>query len=119
MRSKHCCRVVYLLFLAAALGFTACKKHVAAATPPAPFVQPATPPSPVPTITLRAAPPAIDRGQATSLQWEAKNATSVRIEPEVGNVQILGSRAVNPASSVTYIATATGPGGSASDSTRI
>src|SRR5437870_2002359 len=72
-----------------------------------------------PTITLRAAPNAIDRGQALSLQWEAKNATSVRIQPEVGSVQVQGSRSVSPASSVTYTAVATGPGGSASDSARI
>jgi peptidoglycan-associated lipoprotein len=31
----------------------------------------------------------------------------------------MGSRSVNPTSSVTYIATATGPGGTASDSTRV
>jgi peptidoglycan-associated lipoprotein len=94
-----------------------CKKHVAAAPPVAP-VQPA-PPAPAPTITLRATPASIDRGQPTSLQWEARNATSVRIEPELGTVQSQGSRSLNPSSSITYTATATGPGGSASDSARI
>jgi len=43
----------------------------------------------------------------------------VRIQPEVGSVQVQGSRSVSPASSVTYTAVATGPGGSASDSARI
>ncbi len=118
MTNRDWCRLVYLLILIAAVSLTGCKKHVAAAPPAPPPVQPAPPP-PAPTITLRAAPNAIDRGQALSLQWEAKNATSVRIQPEVGSVQVQGSQSVSPASSVTYTAVATGPGGSASDSARI
>jgi peptidoglycan-associated lipoprotein len=73
----------------------------------------------MPTITLRATPAAVDRGQSVGLQWEAKNASSVRIEPELGSVQLQGNRMVNPTSSVTYTATATGPGGSVSDSARV
>src|SRR6185369_12236601 len=103
--------------LLVSIVFTGCKKNVAAA-PPAPAIQP-TPPAPMPTITLRATPAAVDRGQSVGLQWEAKNASSVRIEPELGSVQLQGSRMVNPSSSVTYTATATGPGGSTSDSARI
>jgi peptidoglycan-associated lipoprotein len=118
MRTQHWRKVIYLSLLMAAISFAACKKRVAAAPPaPAP-AQPAVAP-PAPTITLRAAPANIDRGQATSLQWDTKNATSVRIEPELGSVQSQGSRSVNPASSVTYTAVATGPGGSASDSARV
>src|SRR5262245_3939305 len=118
MRTQYCRRGVYVLILIAAVCFTACKKNVAAAPPAAPPVEP-TPPPPVPTITLRAAPVGIERGQSASLQWEAKNATSVRIQPEVGSVQTQGSRSVSPSSSVTYTAVAMGPGGSASDSARI
>jgi len=117
MKSRHFLQIVSLIILIAA-AFSGCRKHVAAA-PPAPPVQPAAPPAPAPTITLKATPTTIDRGQATSLEWEAKNAATVRIEPELGSVQNQGSRQVNPASSVTYTATATGPGGSASDSARI
>jgi peptidoglycan-associated lipoprotein len=117
MRTQYYRQAVYVLILIA-VCFTGCKKHVAAAPPAAPPVQPAPPP-PAPTITLRAAPANIDRGQSVSLQWEAKNATDVRIQPEVGNVQTQGSRSVSPASSVTYTAVAMGPGGSASDSARI
>jgi peptidoglycan-associated lipoprotein len=101
-----------------AVSFAGCKKNVAAA-PPAPVVQPASPPPPAPTIALRAMPTSIDRGQSVALQWEARNATNVRIEPELGAVATQGSRLVNPSSSVTYTATATGPGGSAADSQRI
>jgi len=116
-RQKYFRSACCLLFVAA-LASTGCKKHVAAATPATPPVQPAAP-EPAPTITLRAAPGAIDRGQSTSLEWQATNATSVRIEPELGSVQSQGSRSVSPSSSVTYTAMAIGPGGSASDSARI
>jgi peptidoglycan-associated lipoprotein len=53
------------------------------------------------------------------LQWDAKNATSVQITPAIGTVSNNGTRTVNPTSSVTYTATATGPGGTMSDSARI
>ena len=119
MRTQYCRQAVYVLILIAAVCFTGCKKNVAAAPPAAPPVEPTPPPPSAPTITLRAAPANIDRGQSASLQWEAKNATSVRIQPEVGSVQTQGSRSVSPSSSVTYTAVATGPGGSASDSARI
>jgi peptidoglycan-associated lipoprotein len=48
-----------------------------------------------------------------------QNATSATIEPGLGTVPINGSRLVTPTSSVTYIATATGPGGTAGDSARV
>jgi peptidoglycan-associated lipoprotein len=43
----------------------------------------------------------------------------VTITPELGNVPATGNRSVSPTSSVTYQATATGPGGSASDIARV
>src|SRR5438132_7909653 len=52
---------VCLLFFIAAVSLAGCKKHIAAAPPAPPPVQPAPPP-PAPTITLQAAPNAIDRG---------------------------------------------------------
>ena len=91
MTNRDRCRLVCLLFFIAAVSLAGCKKHIAAAPPAPPPVQPAPPP-PAPTITLRAAPNNIDRGQALNLQWEAKNATSVRIQPEVGSVAV-GKRA--------------------------
>jgi peptidoglycan-associated lipoprotein len=89
---------------------------VAAAPPTQPVAQPAPA---APTITLRAEPGTVDRGQATTLRWETRNATSVKIEPGLGDVSTTGTRAVSPTSSVTYMATAIGPGGNASDSVRI
>lgn len=120
MKNPYWLRVVCFLFLITAVSLAGCKKKAAAAAPatPAPVAQPAARP-PAPTITLRATPAAINRGQATSLQWDAKNASAVSIQPEVGSVQNTGTQSVTPTSSVTYTATATGPGGSASDSARI
>src|SRR6266436_3572255 len=93
--------VVLLTF--AMLLIVACHKKVAppppAAAPPPPTP---APPPPAPTITLRANPTTINRGQPTTLQWEARNAATVRIEPGLGDVTATGNRAVNPASSVTY-----------------
>jgi peptidoglycan-associated lipoprotein len=43
----------------------------------------------------------------------------VTITPELGNVPLTGTRSVSPPSSVTYQATATGPGGTASDIARV
>jgi peptidoglycan-associated lipoprotein len=106
-----------MTLLLGALLLTACHKTVASAPPPPP-VTPAVAP-PAPTITLRATPTTIERGNSASLQWEAQNAATVRIEPSVGDVGLSGNRDVSPASSVTYTATATGPGGQASDVARI
>src|SRR5215467_10096003 len=118
MRNQNWRSGVSLVCLIAALAFVGCKKRVAAAPNTSPPVPPA-PSAPAPTITLKATPNTIDRGQATSLQWETRNATSISIQPEVGNVQAQGSQSVHPNSSVTYTAVAMGPGGSVSDSARI
>jgi len=116
MTNPRFARLVPLVVLIAVLALAGCHKQVAATPPPPPAP---TPPPPAPTITLRAAQSTIDRGQSTSLQWEAKNASSVRIDPEVGDVQGQGTRQVSPTASQTYTATATGPGGTATDSARI
>ena len=109
-----------LILIMLALALCSCKRKVAAIppTPPAPS-QPAQPPPPAPTIALRAQPASIERGQSTTLQWEARNAGTVRIEPGLGEVTATGNRQVSPASSVTYTATATGPGGTATDTARV
>ena len=107
------------LWVLGALLFTSCHKNVSAPPPPPPPAAPAAPPAAAPTITLRANPTTIERGGSTTLQWTAQNATTIRIEPGVGEVNGNGNRQVSPTSSVTYTATATGPGGTASDTARI
>jgi len=98
-----------LIVLAALFVFSCSKKTVSAPTPPPPTAPP--PAEPSPQISLRATPATIDRGASTTLEWEARNAATVRIEPTIGDVSTNGRRDVSPTSSVTYTATATGPGG--------
>lgn len=112
-----------LFVLLLAFGMFSCRHHQVAATPtqsPAPAAAaPARDVVAAPTITLRADRQAIARGQSATLSVTTRNATSVTIEPGIGNVPINGSRQVTPSSSVTYIATAMGPGGMAGDSVRL
>lgn len=95
----------------------ACKKKVQAplpAAPPAP-----APPPPAPTVSLKASPTFITRGESSTLTWTSTNATELDLEPGVGKVAPEGSTTVSPTTSTTYTITATGPGGNASDSVRI
>jgi len=115
-RTKNVWLIVFVLSMLFAVG---CGKKQVAVQPPPPAPAPPPPPPPAPTITLRAAPATIDRGGSVTLNWEARNAASVSITPEIGNVALTGNRSVSPTSSVTYTATATGPGGSTSDVARV
>jgi len=113
-------RQVGLLFLTLLMLFVfACHKKVAPPPPPPPPTPPPPVAAPAPTITLRANPTTLNRGQNTTLTWEARNATTVQIEPGVGAVPAMGNRSLSPTSSVTYQATAMGPGGTATDTARI
>lgn len=73
-------------------------------------VQPKTPP----TCSLIATPGAINRGDTASLSWSTSgDVTSMHIT-NVGSVSASGgSRVVSPTVSTTYVATVSGPGGSA------
>ena len=109
------------LFLLSVLGFVfalgACHKKAVAPAPPAEAPPPAAPPSPI--VTLTAEPATIESGQSVTLSWASQNATEVTISPEVGKVQATGSTTVSPTGSTTYVATATGPGGSTTASARV
>ncbi|HLG16023.1 MAG TPA: OmpA family protein [Blastocatellia bacterium] len=71
-----------------------------------------------PTISISADRDAIDRGQSTTLRWRSTNADQVTIT-DLGTVPGAGSRVVSPSQSTTYTATAKGPGGTDSASTRV
>lgn len=109
--------LLLLLFFTALV--LSCRKTPAALPPAPPLAGTPAPPTPAPAITLRATPATIDRGQPLTLEWETRNAATVRIEPGIGQVEVNGKRQVNPASSVTYQAMASGPGGTATDVARI
>lgn len=125
MRRSRSWQLTALLLLVLAL-VSACKHPVAAPPPPPPTtsagpgnVVPAVTRAAPPTITLRADSSTVARGSAITLTWNATNATTVDVQPGIGAVAVQGSRQVSPASSVTYTATATGPGGTAADTLRI
>jgi peptidoglycan-associated lipoprotein len=111
-------QVVLLLVAVALLSFS-CRRSTPPPPPPVPPAAAAPPPAPAPTIALTASQTTITAGQSTTLQWMSTNANTVSIEPGIGTVATSGMRAVSPTSSVTYNATATGPGGSASVPLRI
>ena len=55
-----------------------------------------------PTVTIRANPPSIERGQSTTLTWETANAAEVTIDNGIGTVEASGSRTIRPLESTTY-----------------
>lgn len=71
-----------------------------------------------PSVTITADQGAIERGQSTTLRWSSTNADRVTIT-DLGSVPGGGSRAVSPAQSTTFTATAIGPGGTATASARV
>jgi peptidoglycan-associated lipoprotein len=87
-------------------------------TTQAPAPTPA-PPAAQPTVTLNASPTTVNAGQTVTLSWSSTNATDLDIQPEVGKVAPEGHTPVQPATSTTYVITATGPGGSANASVRV
>lgn len=112
------------LLLPLFLSSNACKKRVAPPPPPPPPAEvppppPPPPPPAAPSMSLRAEPSAIQRGESARLMWEASNAETVSIDQGVGTVAVSGQRAVSPAESTTYTATATGPGGTRTASARV
>src|SRR5262245_48024267 len=98
------------LALLSALAASTCA--LAQAPPPAGFPG-APPPSPPALIReLRAVPATTAApGASTTLRWEALNAYSLTIEPDVGVVATRGAHRVAPLVTTTYTLTATGPGG--------
>ncbi|HKD64429.1 MAG TPA: peptidoglycan-associated lipoprotein Pal [Candidatus Acidoferrales bacterium] len=104
------------LSLAGVVAFIGgCKKHVASVPPaqtiPAPTAQP--------TITLNASPTTVNPGASVNLTWSSTNATDVSIDPSVGRVAVEGTTPVTPTESTTYVATANGPGGTATATARV
>ncbi|MBI5030241.1 MAG: hypothetical protein HZB51_06925 [Chloroflexi bacterium] len=82
--------------------------------PAAPPPAPAACPGPPVIASFTASPTTITAGSATTLNWGAvSNATAATIDHGIGGVPTPGNRSVSPASTTTYILTATGCGGTA------
>jgi hypothetical protein len=69
---------------------------------------PSTPPS---IMTFRADPGSIEPGSHSFLRWAVDDATTVRIEPDIGLVPSQGERTVSPEQTTSYKMMAEGPGG--------
>jgi len=61
--------------------------------------------------SFKSSPPTIDVGQTTVLSWEVADSSSVTIDQGIGTVQPMGSMPVSPATTTTYVLTASGLGG--------
>jgi hypothetical protein len=70
------------------------------------------PPGPPPLdISLHAEPSSVEKGRPVALVWTSSNATSLDLEPGVGQVAAAGGISLQPKDSTNYTLTATGPGG--------
>ncbi|HXB70235.1 MAG TPA: OmpA family protein [Candidatus Acidoferrales bacterium] len=70
-------------------------------------------------VRFDATPSSIQAGQSSQLTWVVQGATSVNIQPGVGNVALTGSTTVSPATSTTYTLTAVGPNGTINATTTV
>ncbi len=70
-------------------------------------------------VRFDASPNSITAGQTSTLTWVVQGATSVTIQPGLGNVSLTGSSTVSPAQSTTYTLTAVGPSGTVNATTTI
>jgi hypothetical protein len=69
-----------------------------------------------PFAQIQADPQQLEFGKSTTLTWIFANADTCIIEPDIGEVQLGGSRVVTPQQNTTYTIFAKGPGGKVSDS---
>src|SRR5215472_3022993 len=120
MRRSSRVPVIVLAVLACGFAVTACHKNPPnmPALPQAP--EATAPPTPGPPVCkLTAEPAAIEQGKSATLSWTSENATDVTIDPGLGKQLTQGSAPASPEASTTYILTATGPGGSATCTSRV
>ena len=103
------------------LPLLACSASALAQAPPPAGFPGTPPPSPPAAIREFAADPASTEapGSDTTLRWEAMNAYSLTIEPDVGVVATRGARSVAPRVTTTYTLTALGPGGATTRSVTV
>jgi len=80
---------------------------------------PVTPAAPPAISSFTASPTSITQGQQTTLSWSVTGATTVNIQPDIGNQGLTGSLTLTPNATVTYTLTATNDAGSTTGSTTI
>lgn len=106
------------LLFAAAILLNSCGGGTTGSTSTPPSSPSTSPPPPAPTVTLAANPTAIQNGQSSTLAWKTTNASKVTISG-IGSVQSTGSLQLTPPSTITYVLTATGSGGTKQSSIQI
>ncbi|MCK4788719.1 MAG: RHS repeat protein, partial [Desulfobacteraceae bacterium] len=72
-----------------------------------------------PEVTFSADPKTIEVEGSSTLSWTSNNADSATIDQGIGEVLVQGSTTVSLTETTTYTITATGPGGSATDSVTV
>ena len=72
-----------------------------------------------PTVTISADPETIHIGDSSTLSWSSTYADSCEIDHGIGIVDVSGSTTVSPTEATTYNITATGPGGTATESVTV
>jgi hypothetical protein len=70
-------------------------------------------------VTFNANPNSINAGGSTTLMWNVTGATSTSIDQGIGNVPVIGTKAVSPATSTTYTLTATNAAGNVTNSVTV
>jgi peptidoglycan-associated lipoprotein len=122
-RSFYPLGITATILLALFILGSGCRKKTPAPAPQSKAsIEPTTPGAAAaasPVITLSISPAAIEKGQASTLSWNSTDATGVTIDNGVGTVEPSGSREIRPAASTTYMARATGPGGTSVAEARV
>jgi hypothetical protein len=72
-----------------------------------------------PKVVFSAEPLEIKQGDSTTLAWATTDADSVSIDQGIGSVGLSGSRSVSPQQTTTYVLTATGAGGTTTESVTV
>jgi YVTN family beta-propeller protein len=72
-----------------------------------------------PDVTISADPSTIYAGRSSTLIWDSSNADHVSIDNGIGDVGPSGTLTVSPVQTTTYTITATGPGGTITDSATV
>ncbi|HTU02451.1 MAG TPA: OmpA family protein [Candidatus Sulfotelmatobacter sp.] len=87
--------------------------------PPAPAPEVRQAPPAAPSASIAAGPSSIESGACSTLTWATAGASDVSIDNGIGSVSASGNRQVCPTSTTRYTVTATGPGGTRTDSTNL
>ena len=74
---------------------------------------------PLVSATFSAEPSSIILGETSTLTWSTTNADNVNIEPAIGRVSLSGTHNVEPAETTTYILTASGLGGTITETATV